>query len=282
MAGSPLQCLLKIKALYPELSGNYRKIADFICGHPQDIVGSRVRELAAKCGCDDAQIIRFCQKIGYRGIHELRAALVSELIPITRTAPGAMSEGASFPQWRKDFLSTNNQVLQDTVALFREEDFATAVDWICQAGKIVLCGVGTSGLVAQDMTYKLVRMGFRAAFAQDPELNQINCALLDRRDCLVAISYSGENDHVCRAVEAVKRTSGAKIIAVTNVASSRLGGMADLCLRTASGESSFRIGAMTSRIAQFVVVDFLTLQLMLRRPEAAESSILRTQQFHQQ
>ena len=76
--------LLKIKQLYPSFTGNYISIADHILAHPETVVQNKVRDIAECCNCDDAQIIRFCQKIGYKGFSELKATIAADFI---RTAP---------------------------------------------------------------------------------------------------------------------------------------------------------------------------------------------------
>ena len=81
MESSP-RVLLKIRAMSPQLSSGYRRIADYICAHPEKVVECKVREIAAACGCDDARVVRFCQKCGFAGIHELRSSLALEFMPV--------------------------------------------------------------------------------------------------------------------------------------------------------------------------------------------------------
>jgi len=264
--------------MVPELTGNYRQIASYVVNNPEDIIKYKVRQLADRCECDDAQIVRFCQKVGFSGIQELRSALAKDFIPAKFRADFRQSEaGDSFAKIREDFLQNNLRALHDTLALLDPSVIDRAVGQINSAGRILLCGLGASGLVAQDFQIKLFRMGYPAHFSPDSELNRLYCGLLKANDLLIAISFSGENGNVRQYAEAAKG-NGASVLAITNFPLSPIGALADLLLQTASDEAVFRLGAMSSRISQLLLVDFLALQLALRDTGAIENNIIRTHQ----
>ena len=56
----------------------------------------------------------------------------------------------------------------------------------------------------------------------------------------------------------------------------RLAGLADVTLLTASDEGAFRLGAMTSRLAQCLVLDFLVVRLAMRDMDGSGESIVKT------
>ena len=64
-----------------------------------------------------------------------------------------------------------------------------------------------------------------------------------------------------------------------SVEESTLAKKSDVVLLTASDEKQFRLGAMGSRIAQLLVVDFLSLELALHDLEHAEENVIRTHQM---
>ena len=268
--------LLRIKQLYPSFSGNYLHIADHILAHPEHVVQNKVRDIAGSCNCDEAQVVRFCQKIGYRGFSELKAAIAADFIPVKTNIDYNCPDGSgSFEQLKKDFLQNNLRALNDTVSLLTEKAVKRAVKLLRRANKIMLCGFGSSGLVAQDFQTKLFRTGFCAFYNSDSELNRMYCGLLDRNDVLVAISFSGENRNVVSNVEEVKK-NGVNVIAITNYPESELAKKSDLVLLTASDEKQFRLGAMGSRIAQLLVVDFISLELALNDLKRVEENVIRT------
>ena len=271
MENSP-KVLLKIRAMAPQLSSGYRRIADYICAHPEKVVECKVREIAAACSCDDARVVRFCQKCGFPGIHELRSSLALEFMPVR---PRGRDAGDAFSALKDDFLDNNLRSVRDTVSLFDEKTYRLAAEKLLKAKRIVVFGAGSSGVVAEDLHRKLLRMGLASYHSADAETGKVASALLDAGGVFVGISFSGEN----RAVADMAReaaSAGAFVLAVTNFPGSSLGAGADLVLQCASSESAVRLGAMSSRIAQLMIVDFLCVMLALEAPEKVEGSVIRT------
>lgn len=267
------QSILKIKQLYPEFNGKYRDIADYIIRRPEQIFQLRVREFARNCNCDDAQVVRFCQKLGLKGFQELKSAIAADFIPVKLSVP-VRDTGGVFDQVRRDFIQNYSQVMNDTAALFDEENISAAVDAVFRAKRIHLAGFASSGIVAQDFQVKLYRMGFNAFYSPDQELAKMYSALLEADDVLIAVSFSGENASVCSEAK-IAREHGAMVIGITNYPKSPLGELCDRLLLTASEENTFRLGAMGSRFAQLLIVDFLSLHIALRDVKRTEDSVIR-------
>ena len=119
--------------------------------------------------------------------------------------------------------------------------------------------------MAEDLHRKLMRMGLASYQSSDAETGKVASALLDARGVFVGISFSGENR---AAVEMARgaAAAGAFVLALTNFPGSSLGACAGMVLQCASSESAVRLGAMSSRIAQLTVVDFLCVMLALEAP----------------
>ena len=271
MESSP-RVLLKIRAMSPQLSSGYRRIADYICAHPEKVVECKVREIAAACGCDDARVVRFCQKCGFAGIHELRSSLALEFMPVR---PHGRDRGNAFSSLKNDFLDNNIRAVSDTISLFDEKAYHLAAETLLNAKRIVVFGAGSSGIVAEDLHRKLLRMGLASYHSSDTETGKLVSALLDSGGVFVGISFSGENR---AAVEMAREAAaaGAFVLALTNFPGSSLGKVAGLVLQCASSESAVRLGAMSSRIAQLMIVDFLCVMLALEAPEQVEGNVIRT------
>jgi DNA-binding MurR/RpiR family transcriptional regulator len=114
--------------------------------------------------------------------------------------------------------------------------------------------VGASAFVAQDFQQKLHRIGRLAYAWSDLHLALTSAALLDDRDVAFGISHTGNTmDTIEVFAEAGRR--GAKTVALTNFPKSPITRVADLVLTTAARETTFRSGAMASRLAQLTVID---------------------------
>jgi len=133
---------------------------------------------------------------------------------------------------------------------------AKVVDAVVNAPRVDLYGFAASAFVALDLQQKLHRIR-RVAFAwSDVHIALTSAALLGEGDVAIGISHTGTTVEVVEALEEAAK-HGATTVAVTNFPRSPLAKMADLVLTTAARETTYRSGAMASRIAQLTVIDCL-------------------------
>ena len=64
--------------LYPEMGKAEKKIADWIIENPTGLIPLSITELAEKCGCGEATIVRFAKRLDFGGYQELKISLARE------------------------------------------------------------------------------------------------------------------------------------------------------------------------------------------------------------
>ena len=109
---------------------------------------------------------------------------------------------------------------------------------------------------AQDLQLKLHRIGLVSFLWSDQHQALASAALLRAGDVAIGISHTGTT-RTPSTRSGWRASAGPRTIAITNFAGSPLAEHADLLLTTAARETTFRSGAMSSRIAQLAVVDCL-------------------------
>jgi arabinose-5-phosphate isomerase len=87
--------------------------------------------------------------------------------------------------------------------------------------RVVLIGVGKSGLIARKIAATLVSTGTPAHFLHPAEALHGDIGILARGDVLLALSYSGETEEILRLLPAVPRI-GATLISFCGCATSTL------------------------------------------------------------
>ena len=268
--------ILKIRQIYPNLKGNNRRIADQLLSSPELLMSRKVSDVAQACSCDAAQVIRFCQQLGFKGFSELKAKLAQELIPLqTKTDYEKLKKNDVFEELRADYCRNVGQTVCDTVMNLNKTTVNNAVKMIHESGRIAICGAGASNLVAQDLHAKLLRMGYDSNCFPDPEMQKMNCSLLGKNGLLIVFSFSGNSRSVIECME-IAKTAGSPVLLITNYLESKAAKLADLMLLTAVQEDKLRIGAMISRLAQLAVVDLLVSSLALKFPDEINRNVLKT------
>ena len=252
-----LPVLLLIRRKMPELSGNFHRIAEAVVREPEKIIDGRVADLARRCSCDSAQVVRFCQKLGLDGFSGLKNRIIDELLQEKNTLDRQIAPVRNaFEQRKASFAAECIRTVNDSLSELDETAVREALRRIREARAVYIAGFGASALAAQDLCGKLLRLGFHAVFQPDVENMRTLCGALTAKELLIAISFSGTTADLLDIVRIVGR-NGVPVLALTNYPDSALAEMADTVLLTAADEQKLRVGAMTSLIAQLVVSDML-------------------------
>ena len=96
-------------------------------------------------------------------------------------------------------------------------------------GRVVVTGVGKSGLIGQKISATLSSTGSPSLFLHSAEAAHGDIGRVLEEDEVLALSYSGSTEEVIRLVPLIKKI-GAGLIAVTSSAGTPLGRVADICL----------------------------------------------------
>jgi DNA-binding MurR/RpiR family transcriptional regulator len=210
----------------------------------------------------ETTVLRFCRAIGLGGYPELRIALARaaqrEETDQNAGPPvnGPIGEGDSVADVVAKISYADSRAVEETGAALDVAALTAAIDAVSAAGRIDVYGIGASALVAHDLHQKLHRLGLISFSWADPHLALTSAAVLEAGDVAIGISHTGTTIDTVDSLR-VARQHGATTIAVTNFAKSPITAEADVVLTTAARETTFRSGAMASRIAQLALIDCL-------------------------
>ncbi|AHG86986.1 KpsF/GutQ family sugar-phosphate isomerase [Bibersteinia trehalosi] len=110
------------------------------------------------------------------------------------------------------------------------DNFNQAVEMILNCrGRVVVAGIGKSGLVGKKMVATFASTGTPSFFLHPTEAFHGDLGMLKPIDVVILISYSGETDDVNKLIPSLKNF-GNKIIAMTGNEKSTLGKHADVTL----------------------------------------------------
>lgn len=160
-------------------------------------------------------------------------------------------------------------VMADTIG----EEFALAVKSILSAtGKLIVTGMGKSGLVGRKIAATLSSTGTPSIFLHPAEACHGDLGIISKDDVVLALSFSGETDEVLNIVPFI-RQNGNTMIAMTRNAESTLAKNADIHLSVAVKEEAcpLNLAPTTSTTVQIAMGDALAVALMkLREFTAAD------------
>ena len=146
-------------------------------------------------------------------------------------------------------------------------EFEEAVNLLysCQ-GKVVLAGMGKSGLIAQKIAATLTSTGTPSLFLHAGESSHGDLGIITNRDLVIAISYSGETDEVLQMIGHIQAI-GVPLIAMTGNPDSTLGQAATVHLSIAVEKEACPLGLTptASSTATLALGDALAMCLLEMR-----------------
>ncbi len=123
-----------------------------------------------------------------------------------------------------------------------DESFSRAIDILLQTpGKLVLTGVGKSGLIGRKIAATFASTGTLAFFLHPAEGMHGDIGMVRKGDVVIALSNSGETEEIIRILPIFKRL-GLSLIALTGNPDSTLARHADVSLDTRVGEEACPLG----------------------------------------
>jgi DNA-binding MurR/RpiR family transcriptional regulator len=272
MSMSADNILLTVRGAVPTGPPAERRVADAVLDDAARISESSITAVARLCRTSETTVLRFCRAIGLQGYPELRIALARAAQWEEREREDGMPRSGeidaddSLEEVVAKITHADARSIDDTARVLDIGVLADAVEAVLAAGRVNIYGVGASSIVADDLHEKLHRIGLVSFVTADPHRALASAALLTASDLVVGISHSGTTTDTVDVVAEARR-HGATAVCITNHPDSPLAKSADLILLTAARETTFRTGAMASRIAQLAVVDCLFAGVAQRRYE---------------
>lgn len=130
-------------------------------------------------------------------------------------------------------------------------------------GKIVVSGVGKSGHIGRKISATLASTGSPSVFVHPVEAMHGDLGIIQKKDILLALSYSGESDELIQMIPAVKRFD-IPIASLTGTDSSTLAKYSDITITVTVPKEAcpFNLAPTATTTAMLAVGDALAMTLL--------------------
>lgn len=144
------------------------------------------------------------------------------------------------------------------------------------AGRIVITGMGKSGIIARKIVSSLASTGTPAAYLHPAEASHGDLGMITAQDTVIAISNSGESRELADVINYCKRFH-ITLIGITKNPASTLGKNVDLLLTLPQTPEAdpLDLAPTSSTTVTLVLGDVLTVALMTRKQFTAQDFHLR-------
>lgn len=233
------------------LSKSEMRVAEFIANNTIDATILSSNDLAQAVGTSNSTISRFCQKLQYRNYIELQTLLKAENNTQTK----------SF-----DAIDRINHyydiVFSSTIELLDQDTFSRFIAQLQNADQILVCGIGSSGLTAIELSSRLMRMGLSSQAITDSALMLTKANRSSSKDLLIAISTSGETQEVLKACTIAKNIK-TPICALTKNNNTQLTALSEITLFVSDENQVHDNLFVNTQLSFLFMIDVITYTLLM-------------------
>ncbi len=254
-----------IKSLENNLSESEKMIAMYVIKNKKIIGEITSTELAKKIGVSQSSIIKFIKKIGFSGYVAFKLQLERDLghkkSLLKNKIHSEIDLEDSLEEVTKKTLAETVEALNTTVAVIDYKNFETIIEKIRESGRILIIGTGMSSIVARDLELKLMKIKIDTVHYESKQMQLMKLSTMDVNDLIIAISHRGETQEILDVVGIAKEMNIC-VISITSIGKNTLSSLSDYNIGVVSKESILRSSAISSRMAQMIILDSIFLRLM--------------------
>ncbi|WP_236611224.1 MurR/RpiR family transcriptional regulator [Providencia burhodogranariea] len=257
---------LKLRESKDSLSTKEKQVAEYIVANKKHIQSVSIQSLAQENNVSTTTILRLCHKLGYQGFSELKIDLISSISsqPYDEFLQEDININDSIETVNHKVSMIEKSSIDETCALVNLNSFKQANELISKSQKIVIYGAGSSGLVAKELEYQLIKIKKDVNCHLDYSIQFSIVNTLNENDLVIVISHSGEN-HECIKLLTLARELNVPTIAITKMGQSSVSNLAETILHTISTENVSRIIPIRSKISQLTIINMLITNLFIKQ-----------------
>lgn len=260
-----------IRGTLPALVPSEVRVAELVLATPDEVIHMTVTDLARAANTSTSTVMRFCQRLGFKGYQDFKIALARDNIPLMRALPVEIDDDDAPARILEKVVGAAADAVARAATSIDDATFTQAVEALDAASRVLVVGVGRSAPIAQDVAFRMMTIGIRTEAPLDIHVQHVTSTSLTERDVCLVIDHTGRTRETVMTATAAAQ-AGATVIAVTSFFHSSLIDVATIALVSGTKPVAFRLESMTSRLAHLSVLDALGIALAVRNRERSEAA----------
>ena len=133
-------------------------------------------------------------------------------------------------------------------------------------GKLIVCGIGKSGHIGRKIASTFASTGTPAFYIHPAEASHGDLGMIDSRDLVLCISYSGETEEITQILPIIKKTK-AKIISITGNPHSTLAQLSNfyIDINVSREACPLNLAPTSSTTLSLAVGDAIAMSVMVKK-----------------
>ena len=191
-----------IESVYANLTPLEKTIADFFI-HNREEMDFSSRNISQLLYVSEASLSRFSKKCGFKGYREF-------LFHYRQTF--SSSDEPAADDQTKLVLNTYQELLNKTYSLVDIPQMERILKILTTKKRIYVYGRGSSGLAADEMRFRFMRIGLNIVSITDHDMMRMNTVVISNDCAVIGISVSGQTEAVINSLRESKKQGAATIL----------------------------------------------------------------------
>jgi DNA-binding MurR/RpiR family transcriptional regulator len=254
--------LVKLRSERDRMSAIERRIADFTIENAHLLRDYSSQQLANALGISQSSVVKFCQKLGFKGYPDLKLAISEAVIradsnggppPLPAGSPLAAAQG--YDLWQR------KSEAEEATRLINPPGTLTAVaDTLGRAGTVFIVGMGEDDLHARTLALRLAQLGILTVHNFDAAHMTASLSAARPDDVLLVFSEHGLQPALCQLAQHMRAQRG-KVITVTRHSANALRALADMAMLVSAHDERPQIEPLLYHSALQHLLDRLFMRL---------------------
>jgi DNA-binding MurR/RpiR family transcriptional regulator len=241
------------------MSANEKKLADFILENASLIRDYSSQQIAAAVGVSQSSVVKFSQKIGYKGFTDLKLAIHETVVKQESNVAvlaGKRAQAGAGVSLKDQLFQAKSEAISGATSLNDDKAIRDAARALESCKRLQLVGSGTAFTVARDAAFRMMSLGISVIAEGDSEVQLSIVETLGKNDCLFIISSLGQSPHLVRLAKRAAK-GGATVITLTNQVANPVAALARIRLYSVSSGGDRDIPDVIATTSQQHVTDLV-------------------------
>lgn len=227
-----MSALVKIRSERDRMSAIERRIADFVLENAHLLRDYSSQQVADAVGISQSSVVKFCQKIGFKGYPDLKLSITEALFRADNGNSGTPASAAredALEAPGSDLWQCKSEAEEATRLINPPDALAAAADAIGSACNVFIIGLGEDDIHARAFALQLSLLGILTVHNFDPAHMTASLSAATPSDVLLMFSEYGMQPALCQLGRYFREQHG-QVISITRHSSNALRAHADMPL----------------------------------------------------
>lgn len=262
--------LVKIRAERDQMSAIERRIADFILENAHLLRDYSSQQLASALGISQSSVVKFSQKIGFKGYPDLKYSVGDAVARNGGHQPkrltGPAPEEDAYTRLEESLSRSKKAGEEETRLLNPRQAIERVTGLIDSADKVFVCGMGDDGLFAHEFAMRMSLLGVLSVHHADPVLMMSNISAARPGDVLLVLSEFGKLS-VLSQIGRQFQACGGQVISITRHTANPLRVLSNASLVISAHDPAPHVDQLLYRSSLQYLLDFIFVLLCQNNPD---------------